>query len=148
MNKIVKSNNRSPTEQTQDNKTLNVQRINSLAHHGVKGMKWGVRKDESHSGSKFRRDVIKGRGTMSDEQLRKAINRLQMEKRLKDLASEDLGVGRKAVGSFLGKVGTTLVTSTVNQVGTTIGSSLGKDLYTNKFYYDNVKSVLENKLGK
>lgn len=141
-----------------------------LAHYGVKGMKWGVRKDESSSGSRARtaakifspvgyalgkggvkvagkaiagakklnegrparqaariekkrakaldrrssaRYTYKQRKHLSDAELRTRINRLNMEKQLKDLSRSDRGSfefvmmdsGQKAARQALGKYG-------------------------------------------
>jgi len=55
-----------------------------LAHYGVKGMRWGIRKDRK-SGRKSASDVAK---TLTDAELKKRVDRLQMEKRYVDLVSQ------------------------------------------------------------
>lgn len=55
-----------------------------IYHHGIKGMKWGIRRtpeELGHAPSKSSKD-------MSDEELRKRVNRLQMEKQYKQLMNE------------------------------------------------------------
>lgn len=102
-----------------------------LCHHGVKGMKWGVRKDRSKSSKtssnkkekkKTNRiaSVIKGSSKkksikkLSDEELQRKVRRLQLEKQYRDLKRDEVSAGRKIVGDILktsGKmVGTQLAT--------------------------------------
>lgn len=84
-----------------------------IQHYGVLGMKWGVRKskDERRSDREKkeaekaernrRKQVRKNRRTLSDDELRKEVDRLTLEKKFKDLSDADLAPGRSAVGSFL-----------------------------------------------
>lgn len=92
---------------------------NYLEHHGIKGMKWGVRRTKAQLGYKvgFRKKKKKSEESkdtksenqnkktskkksksvkdMSDEELRAKINRLEMEKRYRDLSSKDVSKGKK-----------------------------------------------------
>lgn len=107
-----------------------------LAHYGVKGMKWGVRRDNpSGSGpqevtiTKNRRGktVVKGGGghgtssdavntitakqkakasgisSLSDKELREAINRMNMEKQFAQLSQPELSPGQKFKNHLLGR---------------------------------------------
>lgn len=75
-----------------------------LEHAGVKGMKWGVRKDQVKSSIKTKLDSmsrerqwkqqIKKAGKMSNEEVAKMTNRIRMENELKRL-SKSKGVGTK-----------------------------------------------------
>lgn len=76
-----------------------------FAHYGKKGMKWGIRKDRSSGGSrsssspsntKPKAETAKLRNTfsakpqnrrMTDQELRNRINRLDMERRYKELTA-------------------------------------------------------------
>lgn len=75
-----------------------------LMHHGVKGMRWGVRHDRPRTSrsrvrqakpdtrSEQRKQVddirAKKRHELTDEELRQAINRMNMEKQYKNLNRE------------------------------------------------------------
>lgn len=76
-----------------------------LAHHGVKGMRWGHRKPEQIAKEKRRRSLKRVR-TMSDEELNKRIQRLKKEKELRDLTESDTAPGRNAVKKLLIGTGT------------------------------------------
>ena len=102
---------------------------NELYHYGVLGMKWGVRKSRGGGVSKTGR---RGRTTkerpqahedykkahskkpvreMSDAELRERINRLDMEKRYRDLKPNTKNSGRRYVNDII-KTGTTIATIT------------------------------------
>ena len=99
-----------------------------LAHHGIQGMKWGVRRfqnkdgsltaagkkrygigggeaDSSGSGGKARgkKNRPKKISEMSDAELRQRLNRLQMEKQLKQLMREQEAEKQKKGESFVKK---------------------------------------------
>lgn len=101
---------------------------NDLKHYGVKGMRWGVRRSERNltkvkskrtqteddkRKASMRKDV-KNRRTMSTNELRNKIERLKMQKQLKDLTDEELSPGKSFVKKVLSnsgqKVATTVVT--------------------------------------
>lgn len=79
-----------------------------LEHHGVKGMKWGVRRTRSKKEQKLRdqrQKVSDKRRQLSDHELKKYIDRLQEEKRLKTLVAEDLNPGKTAAKKILSESG-------------------------------------------
>ena len=54
---------------------------NSLYHHGVKGMKWGVRKEYQKVGrKKSKKDIVKGKNSLAFWLIEKAINNAQKKK--------------------------------------------------------------------
>ena len=99
--------------------------LEKLEHTGVIGMKWGVRKGPS-ANTKVRRDrakMHKNRRTMSDSDLKKAVNRMQMEKKLKTLVEEDLIPGKLAANDFLSKAGATFVGAAAGAAGAALVKS-------------------------
>lgn len=68
-----------------------------LMHFGVKGMKWGVRKKRIKDAKKWTSKKQAKIDGMSDDQLRKANNRLRLEKEYKQLTQTKLGKYRKRV---------------------------------------------------
>lgn len=109
--------------------------LGSLEHHGVPGMKWGVRKARpsssgSRKGRSMRQKPRKGHASkkaktgrikvenLSDKELRKRINRLQMEVQYKKLNTNKSGV-KTFVNNILQEVAKDVVksrvTNTVNK---------------------------------
>lgn len=91
-----------------------------LFHHGIKGMKWGVRRFQNKDGSRTaagkkrektisadeqersnRKSEVKNRRIMSSDDLRKKIERLKLEKEYKNLIKDDMAPGRKFVSEVL-----------------------------------------------
>ena len=69
-----------------------------LMHFGVKGMKWGVRKKRIKDSKKWTSKKQAKIDGMSDDQLKKANNRLRLEKEYKQLTQTKLEKYRKRVG--------------------------------------------------
>lgn len=96
-----------------------------LSHYGVKGMKWGIRRNSTRSEKskerkkdalteqekESRRNDVKKRRTLSDSYIKNRIERLKLEKQFKDLTEEDLKPGRKLVLDALKSAGTKTLTT-------------------------------------
>lgn len=101
---------------------------NKLAHYGILGMKWGVRRTEaqlarargkSKSSSEEESEDYKKAHTsksvksMSDAELRNRLNRLQMEQQYSKLSSSDVSKGKRFLDAAIKTAGTAAaVTST------------------------------------
>ena len=95
---------------------------NELYHFGIKGMRWGVRRYQNQDGSLTnagKKRLKKGHASneendssnksstkssltktvedMSDDELRQAINRLQLEQQYKNLSPKNVSKGKKFV---------------------------------------------------
>lgn len=86
---------------------------NELYHHGVKGMRWGVRKSKG-AGSSIKRKKNTKRSReksikkMTDQELRERINRLQLEKQYRQLTKPDMSEGKQFVKNILKTSATTV----------------------------------------
>ena len=90
---------------------------NELYHHGVPGMHWHTRRGSSTSISKTR-SISTGKkkidvSKMSDEELRKRVNRLQMEQQYKSLSPAKVSKGELYTKNFMkAATAATVATST------------------------------------
>lgn len=69
-----------------------------LMHFGVKGMRWGVRKQRIKDAKRWTSKKQAKIDGMTDDQLKKANNRLRLEKEYRQLTQTRLGKYRKRVG--------------------------------------------------
>ena len=96
-----------------------------LKHHGIKGMKWGVRRTEeelararshvnntkslSRSTTKLRRTAeMEDPSKMSDEELRQKVQRMNLEKQYKDLSTSQVNKGEAITMAALDVAGDVL----------------------------------------
>lgn len=100
----------------------------ALAHHGIKGMRWGIRRTPAQLGHRAPSKTAKrareqsGRSAgskknvheLSDAELREAISRLELEKRYRELARSSeppkTNEGKKFVENVIKKSGENIAT--------------------------------------
>lgn len=95
---------------------------NVVRHHGIKGQKWGVRRFQNADGSLTaagkqrvseikKRTDSKNRGTLSNAQLKAKIERLQLEKQLRELTNQEVNSGKVYAQKILKDVGSRVLTT-------------------------------------
>ena len=114
--------------------------MNELFHHGIKGMRWGVRRYQNPDGTlteagkrreraiadrNARREVRNQRkwnkknvSLLSDDELNSQITRLQKENQLKQLSADAVTPGRKKAANMLDRYGNQLLATVVGGVAT------------------------------
>lgn len=97
-----------------------------LYHYGVLGMKWGVRRKRSMSDDAKKTASIKKKKIheMSNNELREANNRLQLESQYKQLTKRK-SIGKKALQAFIGTASTITAVTAAAATYKKLGSKYG-----------------------
>lgn len=108
---------------------------NELYHYGILGMRWGVRRTPAQLGrsttgkktsssksnskkvsSTSKQSNKKSVKDMTDDELKSKINRLELEKRYKDLSSSDSSKGKVFTKQYLAEAGKKMLADTAVDV--------------------------------
>ena len=100
---------------------------NNLQHHGIPGQRWGVRRFQNKDGSltkagkarasqnsdvkNERKEASKNRRTLSDADLKKRIERMELERKMKDLTEKDVSPGKAFISEVLSNSGKRVATT-------------------------------------
>lgn len=100
---------------------------NVLKHYGVKGMKWGVIRDKialarkratrNQSEDYKTKKALKRKklSEMSNSEIKKLNERLQLEQNLKRLKAQDVSAGRKRAEAIVGQIGNKLLSAALDE---------------------------------
>lgn len=96
-----------------------------LAHYGVKGMKWGVRRKRGSDGKASAGTEKPKAKDLSDDELRKAVSRMQMERQYNDLVKGKSG--KNAGAEFVKGIAMNVARATITGLATQqVNSALKK----------------------
>lgn len=119
--------------------------MNVLCHHGIKGMRWGIRRTKKQldraagrtAKSKSSSDKTNDPKSLSDDELKKRIRRLQDEKTYRDLLKSEqqpkLFDGKKFVVSVLEQSGQNIAKqATTYAMGAAVNKMFGQNIVNPK----------------
>lgn len=105
-----------------------------FTHHGILGMKWGIRRNRDGTVSKTP-SKMKGKRdprTMSDEELIKEVQRLNLEKQYRQLTKQDTRIGLEWVKKTLADSGKRVASRYIEQTMNKMVGSILDDIAKNK----------------
>lgn len=76
-----------------------------LAHHGIKGQRWGIRRERGPGGTVSSNPSAKSIRRLSDADLRDAVNRMQLERQFQQLSAERVQKGDSFTKALLKDIG-------------------------------------------
>lgn len=101
----------------------NYNHTDELYHYGVLGMKWGKRRSEAELARARKSRAKNDAKTLSDDELRKRVNRLQLEQQYSKLTGTDVSKGKQYAKKILAAA---TVTATATTTAITLYNNAGK----------------------
>lgn len=96
-----------------------------LQHHGIKGMRWGVRRSKSALAKVSQRRTGRNVEDLSDDELRKVVNRMNLEQQYKSLNSRTNKSLAKVGAAFVGGLALNVAKNTIqNQAQAKISAAI------------------------
>jgi hypothetical protein len=116
-----------------------------LAHYGVKGMKWGIRRKSAGSSS----DPLSATKNMSNDDLRKVIDRMRLEQQYSELAKNPKKeAGKKYATKMAQDSGNRLVGAVVGTVATiAVTMALGNHVARSEATKEVAKEAFKKQMG-
>jgi hypothetical protein len=100
----------------------------TLKHVGVKGMRWGVRRKRSRKASSdytsSRKLAKKKVSELSNEELKKLNNRLELERKFATMNPSTTGKGKKLVSKYLSNFGNQVANALIQKTATATAEAL------------------------
>jgi hypothetical protein len=116
-----------------------------LEHYGILGMKWGVRRNLKRTSVSKKQSKKQAVKKLSDEELRKRVNRLQMERQYEDLTRPRVSAGRKLVNDIIAQP---LKGVVAGMVGGAMALGIKKGISYVNTIYPSVENVLVDNIVK
>ncbi len=120
-----------PAEWTKEMSQMDNTIDSFIEHYGVKGMQWGVRRSKRQLARSSGKSSTKSVKSMSDDELRKVLNRMQMEKQYKSLTSKNSNSLTKTIiksgATFAAGIGLNVARTQIqNTLSAQIAEKMGK----------------------
>lgn len=131
--------------------------MNHIEHHGILGQRWGIRrfqrKDGTLTAAGKRRKALADMKELNDDELRKRLNRINMEKQYEQYVAEKNPDKFRKTKKFISDMTGQFVRSVTNKGLEKLSSNLVDSIFkdkdaskTTKWMYDDLSKLSDKKL--